>query len=154
VGSFHYYVGVWQWEASGHCFECGRMQSEVPGTARAGLGVPSLAGRQGPSGSQALGHPDAAVSHGRAENGVGAHRLDLGPGQRGKSSVGSSPWLVAMWLVWLGNSGWKNSETFHGRLDGQIFGQRPSPWLPTADLDEKKQFIVLRHLLSCWKVDE
>jgi hypothetical protein len=31
---------------------------------------------------------------------------------------------------------------------------RPSLWLPTADPNEKRQSMVLRHLLSWWKVDE
>lgn len=54
-----------------------------------------------PSGSQTLGYPDAAGSQGRAENRVGACRLDLAQGRRGKegrAQAGScreeSPWLA------------------------------------------------------------
>jgi hypothetical protein len=32
--------------------------------------------------------------------------------------------------------------------------RRPSPWLSMADLDEKRQSMVLRHSLSWRKVDE
>jgi hypothetical protein len=45
--------------------------------AGAGSGVPGPARSLGWSGSQALGHPGAAGSRRRAENGVGACRLDL-----------------------------------------------------------------------------
>jgi hypothetical protein len=36
-----------------------------------------------------------------------------------------------------------------GRLDCGSIGE---VWLPTEDPDEKRQSMVLRHLLSCWKV--
>jgi hypothetical protein len=31
--------------------------------------------------------------------------------------------------------------------------RRPSSWLPKADLDEKREPVVLNSLLSWWKVD-
>lgn len=46
-------------------------------TAGADSGVPRRARRPRPFDSQALGHPGAATRHGRAENRVGARRLDL-----------------------------------------------------------------------------
>lgn len=44
-----------------------------------------------PLGSQALGHSGAAGSHGRAENRVGAHGLDLARGQGEKRGVQVGP---------------------------------------------------------------
>lgn len=52
---------------------------------------PWAARRSGPSGSQALGHSGAAGSHGRAENRVGAHGLDLARGQVEKRGVQVGP---------------------------------------------------------------
>jgi hypothetical protein len=63
-------------EALGHRSTIGEAQSEAR-TARAGFGVSGPVMRLGLSGSQALGHPSATGSCGRAENGVGACRLDL-----------------------------------------------------------------------------
>lgn len=61
---------------------------------------PWAARRPGPSGSQALGHSGAAGSHGRAENRVGAHGLDLAWGQgekRGVRLVPRDESLVGQW---------------------------------------------------------
>lgn len=71
---------------------------EVLGTDGAGLGVPEPLRRPVPSGSQDFGHPGISGCHGRAENGVGAHGLDLDQG-RGELWLGparrrESPWLV------------------------------------------------------------
>ena len=60
-----------------------------PETVQVGLGVPRLAARPGPSGSQALGYSNVAGSHRRAENGEGAHRLAQGQRKKG----GSSYWI-------------------------------------------------------------
>jgi hypothetical protein len=72
--------------ALGHCSRGDKAQSEAWDSG-AGLGFPGLQGGWGPPGSQALGHPGAAGSHRRAENGV---RLDLawGWGFRGEGRVG------------------------------------------------------------------
>jgi hypothetical protein len=32
--------------------------------------------------------------------------------------------------------------------------EKPFPWLPTADPHEKRQSMVLSHLLSWWRLDE
>lgn len=52
---------------------------------------PWAARRPRPLGSQALGHSGAAGSHGRAENRVGAHGLDLARGQGEKRGVQVGP---------------------------------------------------------------
>ena len=90
------------------------------GTARAGSGVPEPARGLGPSGSQALGHPEIAGSpagsSGRAENGVGAHRLYLTWSQgEGGSSVWcgrDSPWIKGLELGLGGSCGWEQREAF------------------------------------------
>jgi hypothetical protein len=33
----------------------------------------------------------------------------------------------------------------------QLFRRRPAPFFPTADRDEKRQSMVLKHLLSWWR---
>ena len=87
----------------------------------------------------------------RAENTVGALGLRLG------SSCWShreSPWVDSGRLV--GSCGWECKEAFYGRLFyGRLwlFRQRPSLWLPKVDIGEKRQPMILRHLLSRQKVD-
>jgi hypothetical protein len=66
------WAGIGLCEAIEHHSRGGGAQSEVQGTARAGLGVPRPARRPRLSGSQSLGHPATTGSHGRAENKVGA----------------------------------------------------------------------------------
>ena len=73
-------------EAVGHCFRAGGAQSEVPGTLEVTRGYPGL--QQG-WGRLVLGHPGTAGNRRRAENGVGAHGLDLTWGQ----GVKGEPWL-------------------------------------------------------------
>jgi hypothetical protein len=52
------------------------VQSEFPGTAGAGSGVPRLSGRLGLADSQALGHPGSAgCCRRRTEKGVGVEAL-------------------------------------------------------------------------------
>ena len=60
-------------------------------TAGDGSGVSRPAGGPGPSGSQALGHPGTSRNCERAENGVGAFRMDLTQGQ---GNGGEELWLV------------------------------------------------------------
>ena len=96
-----------------------------------------------PSGSQVLGHPGATGGHGRAENGVGDHRLGLTLGPEEK--LGSSSWFLAFWrLDWAGlgcSHGCEQGEAFYRRLDSGCVGEGLLH-------DEKRQSMVLRHLLS------
>jgi hypothetical protein len=55
-------------------------------------------------------------------------------------------------LAWWPLSGAQRGLLWEIRL--QLYKRRPSPWLPTAELDEKRQSMTLRHLLSWRKVDE
>lgn len=55
----------------------GEAQSEFLGTTGAGSGIPGPVQKPEQSGSQNLGHPDAAGNHRRAENRVETHWLDL-----------------------------------------------------------------------------
>jgi hypothetical protein len=73
-------------EALGHCSQSGKVQSEA-------LDSQSWFGaeRPGPSGFQALRHPGAGGSSGRAENRVGASRLNLAQGWGGGEG--------GLWLV-------------------------------------------------------
>lgn len=64
------------------------------GDAGAGSGVPGPAERPGTSASQALGQPGTTGCCGRAENGMGAIRLDLASGQREKGREESSAWFL------------------------------------------------------------
>lgn len=123
-----------------------QLQDSTPGmgklslmreTAGAGSGIPGPGKRLGPSGSQALGHPGATGSCGRAENGVEVRRLALalvwGRKEEPCWSCRQSPWLVGGWLeLGLVAAVARNAE-------------RPSTylWLPTADRNEKRQFMVL-----------
>jgi hypothetical protein len=123
----------------GWCQAMGKPQDPTPGVGEcipgAGSRVLGSAGRPGPSGSQALGHPGIAGCCRRAENGVGACRLDLAWGQRedqeelrlGPTGTES---LACQQLAWLGSRGWGHRETFHRRLDGWLFKGKPSPLLP------------------------
>lgn len=112
--------------AAGHHSGGGEAQSGAWDTARSGLGVSSTARRPGPSGSQALGHPGAAGSHRRDENGVTAHRLNLVQAWRGKEGDVLADILeivlgvMVAGLVWLGCSGGcglERREAFYRKLD-------------------------------------
>jgi hypothetical protein len=46
-----------------------------------------------------------------------------------------------------------STEGLSMEIRQQINRQRPSPRLPMVDPDEKRQSMVLRHLLSWWKVE-
>lgn len=130
-------------KASGHRSWSREEQSEVLGTAGAGSKVPMSVQRLRLSGSQAFGHPGAAGNHKRAENRVGAHRL-YAPGPGNKEGAPACWWLAWAW-AWL----WLQVQRGLSREARQrLFKRRPSPLLPTADLREKRQFIVLWHLLS------
>lgn len=59
------------------------------------MGVPEPVKKLVPSGSEALGHPGLPGSCGRAENGVGAHGLDLAQSKGGR---GKELRLVPVWL--------------------------------------------------------
>ena len=60
--------------------------------------------------------------------------------------------MIDLSLAWLGGGhGWERREAFCRRLDGGLYRQRP-PWHPTTDPNEKNQSVVLRHLLSWWRV--
>lgn len=98
-------VGVRLREVKGHCFEVGKAQFEVPGLAKAGSGVPEPAGMLGQSSSWALGYPGTTGSWGRAENGVGAHGLELAWGEglkRGDSGCIPRGVLGLSIVHWLG----------------------------------------------------
>jgi hypothetical protein len=129
------------------------------GTARACFRVPRPARRLGLSGSQALRHPGAAGSWGRAENGSGGlwAGSSLGPrGKRGKLQLvlrgESLAWqwqkVWAWWRPWLGAQKGLLQE-----IRQWLCKQKSSPWLPMVNLDEKRQSMILRHLLSWQKVD-
>jgi hypothetical protein len=51
---------------------------------------------------------------------------------------------------------WEHREAFcrSHEIRWWLCRQRLSPWIPKADPYEKKQFMVLRYLLSWRKVDE
>jgi hypothetical protein len=115
-------------ESSGHQSGSGEAQSEVQGQPELAR-VSRPIRTPGLPGSQALQHPGAARSHGRAENKWdpparsspvlkgGRGELQMVPGER-------SPWLVGGWLTWLGGcSGWEHKEAFSGRLDGSSIGE-------------------------------
>lgn len=112
----------------------GKPQDTAPGvgkhsmrcrTARTGTRVPGPQMRQRSSDSQTFGHLVTARGHGRAENGVGAHRLDLAQGQGWWGALvdhmGMGEVLGMMMVglkLGLGN-GWEHKESFYRRLDCQ-----------------------------------
>lgn len=108
-----HWTAVGLWEAAGSRSRGGEHSLRPLGTARVSSGIAGPAERLGPSGSQTLGYPDAAGSLRRAENRVGAHRLDLAQGGRGKEvSSGRVPRggeplaCLAGGLAWWGH-GWE-----------------------------------------------
>jgi hypothetical protein len=99
-------------------------------------------------GSWALCHPGATESWRRAETRVGdgsAVGWEQGGGDRERGTPScpkSLAWQIQVWWwLWLGAQ-----ET---RL--WLCRQRPSPWLPKADINEKRQSVVLNSLLPWWK---
>jgi hypothetical protein len=70
-------AGVGVSEVGGHHSWGGEAQSEVLGTAGAGLGVSGSVQRLGSSDSQALGHPGTTGCRERAKNRAKSLRLDL-----------------------------------------------------------------------------
>jgi hypothetical protein len=105
---------------------CREVQSETWNSRSwlRGLGPPKSLGSWN---SQALGHPGASGSHGRAESGIWALRLD--------------PKVIVLGLFSRRLSGWECRETFYGRLDSGSVGKghlrgssqwilikRGSPW--------------------------
>jgi hypothetical protein len=103
--SWHW-VGVSLWEAMGHRFGGGGAHSEVPETLEMALGSPGLQGGWCLLALRLLVTQGTAGSHGRAENSVGPHRLDLAWGQRGKKGRALAGSLqeesLAWWRPWLG----------------------------------------------------
>ena len=88
----------------GRCWAVGQTRDTARGmgkhnlrfrTAGAGSGIPRPGVGPGPSGSQTLGHLGAVGSLGRAENGVGANRLELILREKGGAPDGpcSGGWL-------------------------------------------------------------
>jgi hypothetical protein len=50
--------------------------------------------------------------------------------------------------AWVGGgSGWSAGRLPGGRLDTRLFGGKPAPLLQHSGSDEKRQSMVLRHLL-------
>ena len=93
----------------------------TPGHRSGGGEGPSM--KPGLFGSQALRHPGTTWSCRKTENGVGALRLDLAGGQRGKRGAPAGPvgkvlWFVVGWLDLGGGCGWD-----YGRLDGCSVGE-------------------------------
>jgi hypothetical protein len=78
---------------------------------------------------------------------MGAHELDLAQRPWGKEGSGLQLGLTgrraAWWRPWLGALRGLLRE-----ISYRLFRRRPIPLLPTADPDEKRQSMVLRHLLS------
>jgi hypothetical protein len=100
------------------------VQSEVR-DSQSWLGTPPpRPGRRlGSSGSQALRHPGAVGSYGRAENGELAHGLDLAQGQKKEGELWLVPpgeslalwwWWAWAWLELCGCSVWECREAFYG----------------------------------------
>ena len=54
----------------------------------------------------------------------------------------------AWWQLWL-----RMQRGLLWEIRLWLYRQRPSPWLPMMNLEEKIWSIVLSHLLSWWKVD-
>lgn len=139
-------------EAPGHHPGVGKHRYRSAGAG----GVPGPARRPELSGSQALGHLGTAGSYGRAENGVGACGLDLARGQdgeRGRALAGPSVTVLGLTVVAglsLGLVVAMAGSTEKPSM-GRLYKQKPSPWLPTVDPNEKWQTMVLRYLLSCGK---
>jgi hypothetical protein len=95
----------------------------------------------------------------------GSPRAGSSPGPRGKRGelqldpLGTKSLtclLRQQFWAWLGGGlGWGHWEAFYREVWQQrLLKRRPSPLFPMADPDEKRQAMVLRHLLSWWKVDE
>ena len=61
---------------------------------------------------------------------------------------------LAWWQQLEHGGGREHRETFYRRLEGDSIGEGLLLWLPMTDPDEKRQSMVLRHLLSWQKVDE
>jgi hypothetical protein len=59
---------------------------------------------------------------------------------------------MSPWLVDGCGHGWEHRGLLW-EIKWWLYRQRP-PWLQTADSLEKRQSMVLRYLLSWWKVDE
>jgi hypothetical protein len=102
----------------------------------------------GPRSSQALGHPGAAGSPGRAENGI----WTLGVGVGGGGGKGSSSWSFVAGLTWAWWRSWLRIQRgLLQRLDSSSVGKGHLCGSPCQiDPDEKRQSMVLRHLLSWW----
>lgn len=87
---------------------------------------------------------------------MGNHDLDLAlsQGERGSSSLshGESLWLDGGGRLGLGGChSWEHRDAFYKKLGETrewLYRRRPSLWVPMADPDEKRQPMVLRHLLS------
>ena len=88
---------------------------------------------------------------------MGACELDLAQGWgqggvEGKAVASPEGRVLSLGLAW---QLWLGVQTgLLWNIRRQLYRQRPSPLLPTADLYEKRQSMVLRHLLSWQKVDE
>ena len=91
----------------GWCQAMGKPQDPTPGVGEcipgAGSRVLGSAGRPGPSGSQALGHPGTAGSHRRSENGIwaqglGLARVEESPTGRVLGLMAAGLGLVQLWL--------------------------------------------------------
>jgi hypothetical protein len=61
---------------------------------------------------------------------------------------GSNSWAWVWWRLWF-----QVQRGLQWEIRQQLYRQTPSLWLPMADPDEKRQSMVLIHLLSWQKVD-
>ena len=150
------------------CWAIGQPRTPLQGwkslkcrTSEAGSGVPRPVTRLDLSHP---GHPSATGSCRRAKK-----QKTSGSLQDGSRWVQRKKGKGLIWQGWLG---WEWGEfglmtvglglfaVIAGSTEGlsmeirqQINRQRPSPRLPMVDPDEKRQSMVLRHLLSWWKVE-
>jgi hypothetical protein len=110
----------------------------------------------------ALGHCRPSYCGRRTENRVWAHRAGSGLGPKEKEEEERAPagshrkeslWLAWWRAAWLGGDcGCECREASCVRLGTRVFRERPAPLFPTVDPDEKRQSMVLRCLLSWWRV--
>jgi hypothetical protein len=141
------------WRRHGALVREGESQSEA-GTARVGLGItgPARSPDAWFSGSWTSRHCWEQQKSAENRGDGSALRLGIKGGELSSWSLRESSWLVSGWLE-LG-LGWGHREAFYGKFRQLLYSQSPSLWLLMVDPNEKRQSMVLRHLLPWQKAFE
>lgn len=79
---------------------------------------------------------------------MGTHGQRVGDESSGGLPRGARVFGLLRQAAWVGGgSGWSAGRLPGGRLDTRLFGGKPAPLLQHSGSDEKRQSMVLRHLL-------